>query len=548
MQELYYENQGTNTYLVCEIEESDPVDTMSLGMLTNNRIPGLAPSIFTQMDTKKYVKYNVSAKVPVKELFSGAVNKKRLLGVFSGIVEAMLSAEEYMLDASAILLDMGYIFTDVSSCETVLICLPIVDETKPAVDLGAFFRTIMFNTQFDQTEDCDHVARIINYLNSASAFSLPSFKQLLEEIRVGRPRMEGQTVRRTAPQPQVGTETQPLTRPAAGPSAPPRPNPAPQAARPVPPAQAGVGQAPPQAGARQTPPQAARPVPPVRPIPPSQPAVPPMGYPGQQPMPQQTQSEGEHISLFYLLQHYNKENAAAYKAQKEQKKGGKQAKSPKPPKGGKAPAAAQRPGGPTYAIPGQPQPIPGGQPAPAQQPIQRPPQPPQTRPAPVAAPAPAGAYGGQAPMPGQTPMGSASGTPPAAAQGQRLDFGNTSVLSAGMVGQTTVLTSAQGGVQGQPIVAYLLRVKNREKIPLSKPVFRVGKERSYVDYFIGDNTAISRSHANFITREGEYFVVDTNSTNHTFVNGVMIRSSEEIKLKHGDKICLANEEFEFRLY
>ena len=67
-------------------------------------------------------------------------------------------------------------------------------------------------------------------------------------------------------------------------------------------------------------------------------------------------------------------------------------------------------------------------------------------------------------------------------------------------------------------------------------------------YFIGDNTAISRGHANIVDHNGEFFVVDTNSTNHTYVNGAMIQSGVETKLSHGDKIRLANEDFEFRMY
>ena len=43
-------------------------------------------------------------------------------------------------------------------------------------------------------------------------------------------------------------------------------------------------------------------------------------------------------------------------------------------------------------------------------------------------------------------------------------------------------------------------------------------------------------------------LVDTNSTNHTYVNGGMIQSNVETKLSHGTKIRLANEDFEFRLY
>lgn len=153
MIDFTFENQGTMTYLVYKISENDVVDSMSLGMLTNNKITGLASAIFTQNDATKYIYYNVSAHVSVKQFFSGPVNKKRLIGVFNGIVNAMMSAEDYMIDVNTIIMDLDYIFADVSTCETVLICLPVLDTEKPTVDLGMFFKNIMFSTQFDQTEN-----------------------------------------------------------------------------------------------------------------------------------------------------------------------------------------------------------------------------------------------------------------------------------------------------------------------------------------------------------------------------------------------------------
>ena len=45
-----YENQGANTYLVYSVPPDNIVDTLSLGMLTNNSIPGLAKTLYTQMD------------------------------------------------------------------------------------------------------------------------------------------------------------------------------------------------------------------------------------------------------------------------------------------------------------------------------------------------------------------------------------------------------------------------------------------------------------------------------------------------------------------
>ena len=153
--EFTFENQGTNTYLVYAIKPEDSIDTMSLGMLTNNKILGLAPTQFTQMDDTKYIKYNISAHISVKQFFTGAVNKKRIIGVFKGIANAMLSAEDYMIDTNSIIMDMEYIFADVSTCETVLVCLPIAEVEQHPVDLGEFFKNIVFSTQFDQTENCD---------------------------------------------------------------------------------------------------------------------------------------------------------------------------------------------------------------------------------------------------------------------------------------------------------------------------------------------------------------------------------------------------------
>ena len=558
-----YENQGSNTFMVYEVGAEEIIDSMSLGMITNNKILGFAPTIFFQQDTTKYFKYNISAKVSADQFLMGVVNKKRLIGVFQGIVNAMLSAEEYMIDAASICLDLKYIFTDVSTCETTLICLPIVDLEKPPVDLKAFFKNIVFSTQFDQTENCDYVAKLFNHLNSASVFSLAEFKELLDEIeRGGAPAPAPQPVPTPAPVPQ------PAPTPAPAPQPVPTPAPAPQ---PVP-----------------TPAPAPQPVPtpipvptavakPVAPVPQPVKPAPNAGFaiPGQNPVavpqgktatpapaeaPQvNTGTEEKEMSLMYLMQHYNKENAAIYKAQQEAKKNakamadlaaakgqpvapaGKPAKPAKPAKPGKQPAPNAG-----FAIPGQPAPAPNagfaipGQPTPAPTPVAAPtPAPKPVAPAPQPAPTPVA----PAPQPVPTPVAPAP-MPMVPPMGQPANFGETTVLSAGGIGETTVLGAAPIAQEVKPI---LLRIKNNERIIIDKPVFRIGKERSYVDYFIGDNSAISRSHANIVTRDGEYFVVDTNSTNHTYVNGGMIQSNVETKITPGTKIRLGNEEFEFKL-
>lgn len=543
MNRFTYENLGANTYLVYEIGAEDVVDSMTLGMLTHNKINGLAGATFTQMDTQKFIKYNVTSHVPVKQIFSGSVRRKQLLGVFTGIVEAMLSAEDYMIDEGSMVLDLEYMYTDVSTYKTVLICLP-VEQKGERVQLENFFKEILFTTRFDQTENCDHVAQLINHLNGTVCFSPAAFKEVLDKLQGIAPVVSA-----------------------------PAPVPAHAKATPVP-----VKPAPTVASASVTLASAGTPVPqtsatPVKPVASVQKPVSDgmVVHDGAVPAGKnaaEAPADGaQKMSMFYLLQHYNKENAALYKAQKEAAKGEsakaeKPAKEKKEKKDKKAQSAAPAgvgfsvpgipagvgfsvpgtPAGVVYSVPGQTPAAPAASVAP--QPVasvQRPvtPQPivPAQKPvAPVATPKPV-----SVPAPASTPA------PPVVkpvAAPSAMTFGDTTILGSNVIGETTVLNLAVS-VQRKP---FLVRLKNNEKIPLNKPVFRIGKERSYVDYFISDNPVVSRSHANVISRNGAYYVVDTNSTNHTYLNGDIISPNEEYPLVDGSKLRFGNEDFEFKIF
>lgn len=539
-----YENQGTNTYLVYEIKQNDVVDTMSLGMLTNNKIPGITPALFTQMDSEKFIKYNVTAKISAKEIFMGSVNKKRLLGVLTGIVNAISSAEEYMIDTSTLVLDMEYIYSDVTTCETILICLPVESEEKEQVDFGTFFKNIVFSTRYDQTENCDYVAKLINYLNGTPVFSLVEFKTILDELTNVNPSKPA------APAPQVQSVSQPViqqqsvvqsqqVQSASQMNTIPK-----QYGSPVISQQASVRQGiSPQVRPQQQTPMQERPVQQNM----QQMQIPegnkkkkdknkgPKPIPGQIPgMPAQPVSQANRtnqassngnekkMSMLHLMMHYSKENAQIYKEQHNKTNSAVpvQSQQQKPNMNNQA-----------FAIPGQ--------------------QAPSVNPMPTAQQTLSQQVSRQPQQYNNTIVQQSAVTQPQMQQpvynAAPANFGDTTVLgvSAG-IGETTVLNEAMTMEPSEP-KPYLIRTKYNERILIDKPVFKIGKEKSYVDYFISDNTAISRSHANIIEKGSNYFIIDTNSTNHTFVNGSMIQSNMETPIKPGDKIKLANEEFEFRI-
>ena len=248
------------------------------------------------------------------------------------------------------------------------------------------------------------------------------------------------------------------------------------------------------------------------------------------------------MSFMYLMTHYSKENKAIYDAQRQQ-----QSFAPQKPT---SPGSPQAP----FAIPGVKESVPG-----SAQPFQQappkavvPPQPPAPAGRPMPPPAPQPQMIKQEhtyqPTPVQAPPMPPTAEQPYGGASQSVSFGDTTSLSGGYSSDTVVLDAAGAKAkEHRALSPCLIRKSNQERISLNKPVFRIGKEKSFVDYFIGDNTAISRSHAHIVTRDGQFFVVDTNSTNHTFVNGQMIPPNHETVLNDGDVLTLANESFEFHL-
>ncbi len=586
-----YETQGAITYLVCELDDTEQVDSITLGMLTNNHIVGFAPMLYTEMDGRRYLKYNVSARLSAEKFFGATVNRERVLNAFHNILSAICSADEYMIDLNSFALDPEHVFLNVSSCESSLICIPAANEKDVNEECRALFRKIMFTAHFDSGENADYITKLITYINGDS-FTVYGLKDLVAQLKNGtpspaanasaptaqpnvRPNIQPniqsnvqsgvqpniqQTPQRATVQPtqtqnpaqtaaprvqapasvsaldstisiddmpamaavaaQQNIQTQPrrtnATTPIPSINNAPRANVAPntQNAANRPP----VGNVPINNGARSTaqvPPRTQQTQPAMQR--PPMPGTPGFAIPGQgqgiaskqktPPAPVgNTRSDGENggkkISLLGLLSHYNKENAELYKKQKEDAKAAKNAA-----KAAKTDQTAPQAAG---GVPNRP----NGQGVNARVPYAQPqytqPQYVQPRPQPV---------------PVQN------------------SFNETTVLTPDMaMPATTVL-----GTQNAKPTAYLMRSKTGEEVAIDKPVFRIGKEKSYVDYFIADNTAISRSHANIHIEKGEYFIEDTNSTNHTYVNGMIINSNVKIKLSSGDGIRFANEDFTFTI-
>ena len=179
-----YETQGAITYFVCELEPTEQIDTLTLGMLTNNHIVGLAPVLYTEMNNQRFLKYNISAKISVEQIFGGNMNKERAMLAFHNILNAVCSADEYMIEPNCFLMQAENMFMNVSSCEAALICIPVVTNKDINVEAINMFKKILVSAQFAPNEDAGYITQLITYLNDAAGFSIYGFRDLVEQIKL----------------------------------------------------------------------------------------------------------------------------------------------------------------------------------------------------------------------------------------------------------------------------------------------------------------------------------------------------------------------------
>ena len=515
--QFHFENQGSRTYLVYDIFQKTQLDFSAKEMITNNNIPGMANAIFMQIDEKYCIRYDVSSMISASQLFSGMISKKLLIGFFRGIADAFQSVEDYMLDEDMLILDCDYIFTNVTTGKTAMVCLPIQDKfdlQKPK-DKMLFLKEILYHAQFDMHDDSRYIAHLMNYMNKNSSFSAESLKNLLDSIE--EMAQEIKPVQHISVRQPSFNASQNIIQPQGISSIP------------VSPVLTQNSVEVPKVNATSL----VHNTPPIPEIPKNMPVN--MAIPCEKKsVPVEKNdviNEDDKISWLYLMQHYNKENAAKYKAQKSAKKAQKSSKKVKSDK--------KEINNHAMSVPEMQQPV--G--AVSQSAI-------------PALSAVSNQSISQQVYSSQMPATTVPATPqqvyPSPIPVQQSNFSSqphyagTTVLNPSAIvnAGTTVLNPAMQKAKRR---AYLYRIATRDNIEITSSIFKIGRESTFVNYCVSNNPAISGSHAYIMDKDDTYFLIDTNSTNKTYVNNLMIQSNVEVEIHSGDKIRFADEEFEFKV-
>lgn len=180
MNPLKMQTNAEGSFITYKLGQQESLDRMTMGMIRNNRIKGLLPLNFSQIDSERWIKYEITSMVPLQTYLSGVLTRKKTLNLFSQVADTFLLVEDYMIDASFIILDSKFVYVNAVTGEIGIICLPLSGFVGN-VTLKDFVGNITRTVQFDSRENCDYVAKILNFTNS-SGFSITGLKKLLDEL------------------------------------------------------------------------------------------------------------------------------------------------------------------------------------------------------------------------------------------------------------------------------------------------------------------------------------------------------------------------------
>jgi hypothetical protein len=520
MVEFAYEEQEGRKYLVYEKEAETELDTLTLEMMSNNRIDGVVPSNHIRIDDRFYMKYDITNLKSLREFLKGVVNREKIMAVMESIVDAAMAAEDYMLSLSSYVLDADYIYIDPSVRKVSMIVLPVKREE---MSIDVFLKKLLMSIQYDQTEDCSYVVALINLFGGFESLSLLSFRTQIEQFKVPGKQTPGSG---TAGLRMTEANTEESNR-------------SPMSGKDL---QSQSYQAPPQSQPSQIPSQSRSYLPP---LPQSQPFR-ADGAAGGSPI---MISDEDRKKIVHDLKREHDIDilfSGEGEAPKKEKKGfffkkDKSEKSEKPEKEKKAEKKSfweklgkkkssekvsdMDAGLGGFAIPGMDLP---GQVKTCGDECDK------------------GNYSSNVAYREQEIAIPAQRIALEKRAVERQDFGKTEFIRAEEDDDETFIIGAEQSAAGPEYILY--RRSTQESFRICEEIMRIGRSPAVTEICISGNKGIGRVHAILYSRGGQLFIEDNNSKNKTYVDGVQLEPGQSPRrIENGSRIRLGDEELEIHI-
>lgn len=167
-------------YVHIRLSGNEMINTREIELLNSHQINSLIDPE-TGKKNKSELFYKVSNYISLKEYLKSVTSKDRFLNIIISILETLKDTQKVMLYNKNFILDTEYIFVKPQSKMLLYIYLPVVNYDFEQ-DIKRFFMNIVYDTVFNQFEDCTYVSQYIAYFNQHTNFSVFDFEMFVREL------------------------------------------------------------------------------------------------------------------------------------------------------------------------------------------------------------------------------------------------------------------------------------------------------------------------------------------------------------------------------
>ncbi len=174
-------NIGSEKYLSYILNDDCEFDEELLDYLEENKIPELIDIIYEEDDENDYLTYNVTGRTTVDALLSNTVNAEKILGIVRGVASGIVNLRDLGIPASYVILHKGFTYVNPVTYDVGMLCVPIEADANINAEFRIFVKDILTSVKYDDSEDCNYVAKLLTLLN-ADKFTVRNFYSQLTEL------------------------------------------------------------------------------------------------------------------------------------------------------------------------------------------------------------------------------------------------------------------------------------------------------------------------------------------------------------------------------
>lgn len=177
-----YENQNQSSYLVATFPPSEQLINYQLQMMTSNDIKGLLPSMKRQKNEDILVYYNITSKISLSQIIGRKkLTRKEFLNLLEGAASAWKEIQEYQLEGDGICFQEDYIYVISDTCVPSFVYLPKCMSSNGLERLKVFIQGLIIKGVVETVSD-NFIQELLNVMND-SDFSLEKLEECIEKFR-----------------------------------------------------------------------------------------------------------------------------------------------------------------------------------------------------------------------------------------------------------------------------------------------------------------------------------------------------------------------------